>query len=97
MVRKKTAKKSPGKTGRKKDDNLDIRLKVNNIEKLIKEGKKWDKESRKCHCGGGGFWVFGSAFAMIWSYSVNSSLGWAFLHGILSWFYIIYRLVLEIV
>ena len=91
MPRKKTTKKA----GRKKDDNLDISLRVNNVEKLIKEAKKC--ETKKCHCGGGGCWVFGSAFAMLWSYAVNASLGWAFLHGILSWFYIVYRLILEII
>ncbi len=92
MPRKKVTKRTPVK--KRKKDNLDVHLRVNNVEKLIKESKKHKKRPV---CGGGGFWVFGSAFAMLWSYVANSSLGWAFIHGILSWFYIIYRLVLEIV
>ena len=32
----------------------------------------------------------GSALAMILSYSVNKGILWAILHGILSWFYVIY-------
>jgi len=41
--------------------------------------------------GGGHFWIFGSALAMILSYAQNSSILWAILHGILSWLYILYR------
>jgi hypothetical protein len=33
---------------------------------------------------------FGSALAMIISYSNWHSIGWAILHGILSWIYVIY-------
>ena len=32
----------------------------------------------------------GTALAMICSFSVNSSIIWAILHGICSWFYVIY-------
>lgn len=32
----------------------------------------------------------GTALAMILSYSINKSIGWAILHGIFSWFYVIY-------
>ena len=32
----------------------------------------------------------GSALAMILSYSVNESIIWAIIHGVLSWFYVLY-------
>ena len=34
--------------------------------------------------------TFGSALAMAISFNVNQSVGWALVHGILSWFYVIY-------
>ena len=34
--------------------------------------------------------TFGSALAIAISWSVNKSLLWAILHGIFSWFYVIY-------
>ncbi len=33
---------------------------------------------------------FGSTLAIVVSYSINKSIFWAMLHGICSWFYIIY-------
>ena len=33
---------------------------------------------------------FGSALAMVISYNVNQSIGWAILHGLFSWFYVVY-------
>ena len=33
---------------------------------------------------------FGAALAITISWSVNKSIFWAILHGILSWFYVIY-------
>ncbi len=33
---------------------------------------------------------FGSALAMVISYAKNHSILWAIVHGILSWFYVIY-------
>ena len=33
---------------------------------------------------------FGSALAIAISWSVNKSILWAIIHGILSWFYVIY-------
>jgi len=32
----------------------------------------------------------GAALAMILSYSLNKSILWAILHGVCSWFYVIY-------
>ncbi len=88
MPKKKVTKKRP----KKKENNLDIRLKVDNVEKLIKEGKKCEnKKYGSC----GGCWIFGSALAMILSYVQNSSIFWAILHGIISWFYVIYRIIVD--
>ena len=32
----------------------------------------------------------GTALAMILSYSANKSILWAIVHGVLSWFYVVY-------
>ena len=36
---------------------------------------------------------FGSALAMVISYSTNHSILWAIIHGILSWIYVIYAIL----
>jgi len=33
---------------------------------------------------------FGSAMAIAISFTINKSIGWAILHGIFGWFYVIY-------
>ncbi|MCB1460841.1 MAG: hypothetical protein KDJ23_13740 [Rhodoblastus sp.] len=33
---------------------------------------------------------FGAALAMVMSYDTNHSIGWAIIHGLLNWFYVIY-------
>lgn len=33
----------------------------------------------------------GVSLAVVLSYAVNHHMGWAILHGIFSWFYVIYR------
>jgi len=35
----------------------------------------------------------GSALAMVLSFSVNHSILWAIIHGVCSWFYVIYRAI----
>jgi hypothetical protein len=40
-----------------------------------------------------GFWGFGSMLAIAISWSVKHSILWMILHGILSWFYVIYYAV----
>ena len=67
-----------------------------NAEKQRKEKVKQSKThivTYNCcwHCGLG-FWGYGSVLAMIISYVQGSSLFWTLIHGILSWFYIIYKL-----
>ena len=39
-----------------------------------------------------GFWGFGSALAITISWSLHESVLWAPVHGVLSWFYVIYYL-----
>ncbi len=36
---------------------------------------------------------FGSALAMVISYTTWHSIGWAILHGIFSWVYVIYYII----
>ena len=36
---------------------------------------------------------FGSALAMIISYTAYKSIGWAIVHGVLSWIYVIYYIL----
>ena len=84
MVTKKTMKKPK---------DVDINIKVNNIDKAIRCGIKQHKKEKWAQSGSG-CWVFGSALAMILSYTQNSSILWAILHGIISWFYVIYRIIL---
>ncbi|MHA5219023.1 hypothetical protein [Dysosmobacter sp.] len=38
--------------------------------------------------------TFGSALAMVISYTTWQSVGWAIVHGLLSWFYVIYFVLL---
>jgi len=38
---------------------------------------------------------FGSGLAIAISWSVNQSVLWAILHGVFSWFYVIYYLVVR--
>jgi len=36
---------------------------------------------------------FGSALAMVISFTVNRSIFWAILHGLMGWIYVIYRMI----
>ena len=47
-------------------------------------------ESSSGSCAGSYGLGFGAALAMIISWSVNKSIIWAIVHGICSWFYVIY-------
>jgi hypothetical protein len=76
----------------KKKKGVDINIKVDGADELIKEGKRWKKEKGCWNHTGMGIWGFGSALAMVLSYVQNSSILWAILHGIISWIYVIYRI-----
>jgi len=71
---------------RKKRPDIDI--KVRNLDKVIRSERR-----RSCSAHGGHFWIFGSALAMILSYTKSASILSAILHGILSWFYILFRAI----
>ena len=64
----------------------DVDIKIRNLDKVI-EADKCCSSKKGC----GGFWIFGSALAMILSYERSSSILWAILHGVFSWFYVLYR------
>jgi len=65
---------------KKKSPEIDIKI------------RNLDKVNSKCYVHhSSNFWIFGSALAMILSYERSSSILYAILHGILSWFYILFR------
>jgi hypothetical protein len=64
----------------------DVEIKVRNLNKVMKEGKSCSYSHH-----GGHFWIFGSALAMVLSYERGASILYAILHGILSWFYVLFR------
>jgi len=39
--------------------------------------------------------TFGSALAIVISWSLNKSVLWAIIHGILSWIYVIYYVIVK--
>ena len=82
------------KSIKKKEGNIDINIRVENLERLIKEGRRRYHKRENWKHQGIGFWGFGSALAMILSYTQNSSILWAIIHGIISWFYVIYRIII---
>ncbi|MCL2509125.1 MAG: hypothetical protein FWF05_08120 [Oscillospiraceae bacterium] len=50
------------------------------------------KKFRKKGCGCGIGWSFSSVTAVILSFLVNRSIGWAIVHFFLGWIYVIYWL-----
>jgi hypothetical protein len=83
-AKKKVAK--PNVTIKQGKDKPDVELKVRNLGKVIKENEKCNRYKY-----GGSCMIFGSSLAMILSYERSASILWAIFHGILSWFYIIFR------
>lgn len=75
---------------KRKKKSPEIDIKVRNLDTSCCSGKKmsWCGMSQN---GGGHFWIFGSALAMVMSYERSASILWAILHGFLSWFYILFR------
>lgn len=41
--------------------------------------------------------TFGSSLAIVMSYTQNESILWAIFHGILSWGYVIYRAIFQMI
>lgn len=76
--------------------------KFKNFFSRMKKSAEKEKMKEKNICGGGfmcrcyrstgvGFWGYGSILAMLISYSQGSTLFWTLIHGLLSWFYIFYK------
>ena len=89
MVKRKT---------KSKKKNVDIDIKVSGVDRLIKKHKGKNSGKIKCYSWHGnnccrGFGYFGAALAMILSYTRSESILWAIIHGILNWFYVIYRII----
>jgi len=78
-------KKKVKKTAPRKTQDIDIKIKGVNKKDFCGSKHKHPYS----HCSG--FWVFGSALAMILSYSRSEAILWAILHGVLSWFYVLFR------
>jgi len=55
----------------------------------MSEESEEDTDSRG-RCAGVGGWGFGSILAVTLSWSIHHSILWMILHGICSWFYVIY-------
>jgi len=46
--------------------------------------------TKSAKAGSIGFWGFGSALAMVISWSGHGSILWAIIHGLISWIYVAY-------
>ena len=60
---------------------------------IDQEGDEVSKDRSDIKVGISAGTSFGSALAMAISYNLNQHIGWAILHGILSWFYVIYAAI----
>lgn len=77
-----------------KRKSTDVEIKIKNLDKVIKNTDKkkgWCGMTYGGQNGGGHFWMFGSALAMVLSYERSGAILWAILHGVLSWFYVLFR------
>lgn len=75
-----------------------IRNRQNKIQNCI-QTNRWviwqinkDKKSTAGDAAKTGI-TFGSALAMVISYSTWKSVGWAIIHGLMSWVYVIYYVI----
>lgn len=87
MPKKKIMKKE------NKPRDVDVNIKINNLDKAVRAGMKCNKREKWTQSGSG-CWIFGSALSIVLSYTQNSSILWAIIHGIISWFYVIYRIIM---
>jgi hypothetical protein len=70
---------------------VDICSIIKKKEKVVKLKVKNEEGSVNVKASSGmGCFGFGAALAMVISWSLWNSVGWAILHGIFSWFYVIY-------
>ena len=56
-------------------------------KRVIKEAKEHAEDRASAYAGIG----IGSGMAMVLSFQLNHSIFWMILHGVCSWFYVIYR------
>lgn len=80
-------------------DLADLESRVEALENLIATEERDDLEERDSEGGrtivGSGFYAVGSALAVILSWQTFHALLWAILAGCLSWFYVIYFVVMH--
>lgn len=79
-------KENDSSTSAREEELALLQYKIEQLEK--KQSSQADK-SEKVKTG----ISFGSVLAMVISYSQWHSIGWAIVHGLLSWFYVIYYLI----
>jgi hypothetical protein len=71
------------------NDRLDdLEEKVSELERVSRQYHSQKKESASS--SGGDAWIFGSALAIVLSWSRNASILYCIGHGIASWIYVIY-------
>ena len=70
-------------------DILDLHIKSGFVEETNMEDNKSMTVKKTVKSG----ITFGSALAMVISYTTWKSVGWAIFHGLLSWVYVIYFLL----
>ncbi len=59
----------------------------------VEENGKKTTVTKKVESGAKAGISFGSALAMVISYTAYKSIGWAIVHGLLSWVYVVYYLI----
>jgi len=87
-IKKKVARRVQSSRAKSRPE---IDIKIRNLDKEMCCGSAMKRNRMMCGKNGGHCWIFGSSLAMILSYVQNSSILWAILHGVLSWFYVLYR------
>jgi hypothetical protein len=58
------------------------------VHKLEDRSHTWDNAASSGY-------VLGSVLAAVLSWDLNHAVGWLLIHSILSWFYVIYRLIVD--
>jgi hypothetical protein len=65
----------------------DFESRIEQMEGRIKELEEGNETARN---SGAAVYVLGTAIAVVLSWSRNASILWCILHGIFSWFYVVY-------
>lgn len=56
-------------------------------------GRHGEPMANNASVGGGAAIGFGTILAICLSWTANQAIGWAIIHGLLGWFYVIYYLI----